>query len=54
MSTTYYDPVYDLILRIKKKTDYECPVVKNTMEINDYQSTIIDETICELLFDNEE
>ena len=45
ISTTHYDPVYDLMLRIKNRTDYECPVVKNTMGINNYQSTIVDEPV---------
>ena len=54
MSTTHYDPAYDLILRIKKRTNYECPVVKNTMGINDYQSSIDDEPVCELTLYTEE
>ena len=37
MSTTHYDPVHDLMLRIKNRTDYEYPVVKNKMGINTYQ-----------------
>ena len=54
MSTTHYDSVYDLILRIKNKTDYECQVAQNTMGINNCQSTIVDEPVYELPFYTEE
>ena len=54
MSTTHYDSVYDLILRIKNRSDYECPLVKHTIKINNYQSTIVDEPVCELSFYTED
>ena len=44
---THYDPVYDLMLGIKIWSDYEYPIVKNTIGVNDYQSTIVDEPIYE-------
>ena len=50
ISTTRYDPVYNLMLRIKNRKDYQYPVVKYTNGINDNQSTTGDEPVIELPF----
>ena len=38
-----YDPVYNLIIRIQKKTLERGPVIKNSLQLNEYRSTIVDE-----------
>ena len=42
------------MLRIKNRSDYECPDVKHTMWANAYQPTIADEPVSKLLFHTEE
>ena len=52
ISTTCYDMVYDLMLRIKNRSNYQCPVVTNYIGINDHSSKV-NEPVSELLFNDE-
>ena len=43
-----YDPVYDLMIRIKKNTQEFGPVIKNTLQLNKYRSSITDDYVASL------
>ena len=49
-----YDPVYDLMIIIQKKTLERGPVVKNSLQLNEYRSTIFDEYFSQLLLYTED
>ena len=40
-----YDQVYDLMIRIKKNTQEFGPVIKNTLQLNKYRSSITDDYV---------
>ena len=54
ISTTHYDPVYDVMLRIKNQSDYQRPVVKITIGINTFQSSNVEDPVKELPFYEEQ
>ena len=49
-----YDPVYDLMIIIQNKTLERGPVIKNSLQLNDYRSTIVDEYVSHLPFCTED